>query len=215
MLTEAIIVQIFDYLLKPYQNYFVVDIVLEFLAVFLGILSVFFAKMNKIAVYPTGMISTGIFVYLLFQFELLGDMIINAYFFFMSIYGWYYWSYKKDGQIINKVSYGSTNDFIICSFIFLFSLILISNIYKSFNLFTSWVAYIDTLTTGIFFIAMWLMARRKIESWVFWIIGDIISIPLYFYKGLAITSIQYFIFTIIAIMGYISWIKIYKVKISA
>ena len=133
----------------------------------------------------------------------------------MSIYGWYYWSYKKEGQIINKVSYGSTNDFIICSFIFLISLILISNIYKSFNLFTSWVAYIDTLTTGIFFAAMWLMARRKIESWIFWIIGDIISIPLYFYKGLAITSIQYFIFTIIAIMGYISWIKIYKVKISA
>ena len=61
---------------------------------------------------------------------------------------------------------------------------------------------------------MWLMARRKIESWIFWIIGDIISIPLYFYKGLAITSIQYFIFTIIAIKGYISWIKIYKAKIS-
>ena len=91
---------------------------------------------------------------------------------------------------------------------------MISNIYKSFNLFKSWVAYIDTLTTGIFFAAMWLMARRKIESWIFWIIGDIISIPLYFYKGLAITSIQYFIFTIIAIKGYISWIKIYKAKIS-
>ena len=135
MLTEAITVQIFDYLLKPYQNYFVVDIVLEFLAVFLGILSVFFAKMNKIAVYPTGMISTGIFVYLLFQFELLGDMIINAYFFFMSIYGWYYWSYKKDGQIINKVSYGSTNDFIICSFIFLISLILISNSFNQVKVF--------------------------------------------------------------------------------
>jgi nicotinamide mononucleotide transporter len=61
---------------------------------------------------------------------------------------------------------------------------------------------------------MWLMARRKIESWIFWIIGDIISIPLYFYKGLAITTIQYFIFTMIAIMGYISWKKIYKAKIT-
>ena len=98
--------------------------------------------------------------------------------------------------------------------IFLISLILISIIYKLFNVFNSWSAYIDTLTTGIFFVAMWLMARRKVESWIFWIIGDIISIPLYFYKGLAITSIQYFIFTIIAIKGYISWIKIYKAKIS-
>ena len=205
--------QIFDYFFKPYEGYYVFDIFLEFIAVFLGILSVIFAKMNKIAVYPTGLISTGIFVYLLFHFKLLGDMIINAYFFFMSIYGWFYWSYKKEGQIINKVSYGSNNDYIIGALIFLISLILISIIYKLFNVFTSWSAYIDTLTTGIFFVAMWLMARRKVESWIFWIIGDLISIPLYLYKGLAITTIQYFIFTIIAVMGYKSWVKIYKERI--
>ena len=205
--------QIFDYFFKPYEGYYVFDIFLEFIAVFLGILSVIFAKMNKIAVYPTGMISTGIFVYLLFHFKLLGDMIINAYFFFMSIYGWFYWSYKKEGQIINKVSYASNKDYIIGALIFLISLILISIIYKLFNLFTSWSAYIDTLTTGIFFVAMWLMARRKVESWIFWIIGDLISIPLYLYKGLAITTIQYFIFTIIAVMGYKSWVKIYKERI--
>ena len=210
---EVITDQIFDYFFKPYEGYYVFDIFLEFIAVLLGILSVIFAKMNKIAVYPTGMISTGIFVYLLFKFELLGDMIINAYFFFMSIYGWFYWSYKKEGQIINKVSYGSNNDYIIGALIFLISLILISIIYKLFNVFTSWSAYIDTLTTGIFFVAMWLMARRKIESWIFWIIGDLISIPLYLYKGLAITTIQYFIFTIIALMGYKSWVKIYKERI--
>ena len=205
--------QIFDYFFKPYEGYYFFYIFLEFIAVFLGILSVIFAKMNKIAVYPTGMISTGIFVYLLFHFKLLGDMIINAYFFFMSIYGWFYWSYKKEGQIINKVSYGSNNDYIIGALIFLISLILISIIYKLFNLFNSWSAYIDTLTTGIFFVAMWLMARRKVESWIFWIIGDLISIPLYLYKGLAITTIQYFIFTIIAVMGYKSWVKIYKERI--
>ena len=205
--------QIFDYFFKPYEGYYVFDIFLEFIAVLLGILSVIFAKMNKIAVYPTGLISTGIFVYLLFHFKLLGDMIINAYFFFMSIYGWFYWSYKKEGQIINKVSYGSNKDYIIGALIFLISLILISIIYKLFNLFNSWSAYIDTLTTGIFFVAMWLMARRKVESWIFWIIGDLISIPLYLYKGLAITTIQYFIFTIIAVMGYKSWVKIYKERI--
>ncbi len=205
--------QIFDYFFKPYEGYYVFDIFLEFIAVFLGILSVIFAKMNKIAVYPTGLISTGIFVYLLFHFKLLGDMIINAYFFFMSIYGWFYWSYKREGQIINKVSYSSNKDYVIVALIFLISLILISIIYKLFNAFTSWSAYIDTLTTGIFFVAMWLMARRKVESWIFWIIGDLISIPLYLYKGLAITTIQYFIFTIIAVMGYKSWVKIYKERI--
>ena len=205
--------QIFDYFFKPYEGYYVFDIFLEFIAVLLGILSVIFAKMNKIAVYPTGLISTGIFVYLLFHFKLLGDMIINAYFFFMSIYGWFYWSYKREGQIINKVSYSSNKDYVVVALIFLISLILISIIYKLFNVFTSWSAYIDTLTTGIFFVAMWLMARRKVESWIFWIIGDLISIPLYLYKGLAITTIQYFIFTIIAVMGYKSWVKIYKERI--
>ena len=205
--------QIFDYFFKPYEGYYVFDIFLEFIAVFLGILSVIFAKMNKIAVYPTGLISTGIFVYLLFHFKLLGDMIINAYFFFMSIYGWFYWSYKKEGQIINKVSYGSNNDYIIGALIFLISLILISIIYKLFNLFNSWSAYIDTLTTGIFFVAMWLMARRKVESWIFWIVGNIISVPLYLHKGLAFTSIQYFIFTVIAIAGYIKWKELYNKQI--
>ncbi len=212
MLTEVIILQIFDYFFKPYRNYLFVDIILEFIAVFLGVLSVLFAKMNKIAVYPAGMISTGIFVYLLFKFDLLGDMIINLYFFFMSIYGWYYWSYKKEGIFVNKISFVSTKDYFISLLIFLMTLICVVIIYKFFNLWTSWTAYIDTLTTGVFAVGMWLMARRKIENWIFWIVGDIISIPLYFYKGLAITTVQYFVFTIIAIMGYISWKKTYKEK---
>ena len=73
---------------------------------------------------------------------------------------------------------------------------------------SSITAYVDNLTTAIFFVGMWLMAKRKIENWIFWIIGDIISIPLYFYKGLTFTSLQYIIFTLIAIAGYYSWKKI-------
>jgi len=75
------------------------------------------------------------------------------------------------------------------------------------------MAYVDTLTTAIFFVGMWLMARRKIENWIFWIIGDLISIPLYFYKGFTFTSLQYFGFTFIAIFGYIAWQKAIKKSI--
>ena len=71
----------------------------------------------------------------------------------------------------------------------------------------SYISSIDTLTTSIFCSAMWFMARRKIEHWTLWIVGDIISIPLYFYKGLYFTSIQYLIFTIIAILGFFTWLK--------
>ena len=88
------------------------------------------------------------------------------------------------------------------------SLIFIYFVYDYFDKWNNWTAYVDNLTTAIFFVAMWLMARRKIESWIFWIIGDLITVPLYFYKGLTISSIQYIIFLILALLGYISWKKI-------
>ena len=88
------------------------------------------------------------------------------------------------------------------------SLIFIYIVYNQFDKWDNWTAYVDNITTAIFFVAMWLMAKRKIESWIFWIIGDLITIPLYFYKGLTISSILYIIFTVLAILGYLSWKKI-------
>ena len=96
--------------------------------------------------------------------------------------------------------------------IFISTLIFVHLVYKSFDKWTSWVAYVDTITTAIFFVGMWLMAKRKIENWIYWIIGDIISVPLYFYKGFTFTSFQYLIFTIIAIYGYLEWKKILNKK---
>ena len=200
--------QIFDFLFSQYSSYSDSFIFLELFAVVMNIVSVVYAKQNNILVYPTGLIGTGIFVYILFKFSLLGDMIINGYFFLMSIYGWYYWSRKKDEVYINKISKLKKQEYRHLIFLTLSSLLFIYFIYVQFDKWNSWTAYIDTLTTAIFFVAMWLMARRKIESWVFWFIGDIITIPLYFYKGLTISSFQYLIFSILAILGYISWKKI-------
>ena len=87
------------------------------------------------------------------------------------------------------------------------TLIFVFIIYKSFDKWTSWVAYVDTITTAIFFVGMWLMAKRKIENWLFWIIGNIISVPLYFFKGFTFTSFQYLGFIFIAIFGYLAWKK--------
>ena len=126
----------------------------------------------------------------------------------MSIYGWYYWSRKKDEVLINNISRLEKKDYIQLILLALGSLIFIYIIYEQFDKWNSWTAYLDTLTTAIFFVAMWLMAKRKVESWIFWIIGDIITVPLYFYKGLTISSIQYLIFTVLAILGYLSWKKI-------
>ena len=181
---------------------------LEFIAVIFGFLSVWFAKENNVLVYPAGILSTAIFVYLLIISELYGDATINGYYFLMSFYGWYFWTQKKSGQIINQVGRTSLNEKIGSIFLFLFGIIAIFLIYNYFNKWSTVSAYIDTLTTGIFFVAMWLMSRRKIEHWTFWIVGDVLSVPLYIYKGLFLTAIQYFVFTIIAIIGYREWKKI-------
>jgi len=200
--------QIFDFLFSQYSSYSPSFIYLELFAVIMNITSVVYAKQNNILVYPTGLIGTGIFVYILLNFSLLGDTIINAYFFSMSIYGWYFWSRKKDKVIINQVSKINRNEIKYLFILAISSLIFIYFVYDYFDKWNNWTAYVDNVTTAIFFIAMWLMAKRKVESWIFWIIGDLITVPLYFYKGLTISSIQYIIFLILAVLGYISWKKI-------
>ena len=200
--------QIFNFLFSQYSLYSPSFIYLELFAVIMNITSVVYAKRNNILVYPTGLIGTGIFVFILLNFSLLGDTIINAYFFSMSIYGWYFWSRKKDEVFINQVSTINRNEIKYLFILAFSSLIFIYFVYDYFDKWNNWTAYVDNITTAIFFVAMWLMARRKIESWIFWIIGDLITVPLYFYKGLTISSIQYIIFLILAVLGYISWKKI-------
>mgnify|MGYP001038247766 CR=1 FL=1 len=196
---------IFEFFFGQYQGYATIDIALEIIAVIFGFLSVWYSKQNKIWVFPTGIVSTIIFVYLLLKWELLGDMMINAYYFLMSVYGWYIWTRKIDSTHVTPISETTKEEWKIGIIIFTATLLFVFLVYKTFEKWNGWVAYVDTMTTAIFFVGMWLMARRKIENWLFWIVGDIISVPLYFYKGLTFTSIQYFFFTIIAIFGYLTW----------
>jgi len=204
--------QIFEFLIEPYNTYSLINILLEAGAVILGILSVWCAKQNKIAVYPTGMVSTGIYVYLLFQAGLVGDLMINAYYFIMSIYGWYFWTLKKETTLVNSILRMNTYEKRWWFIFFIGIIFFVSGIYIFFDKWKDWSAPIDTFTTAIFFIAMWLMARKKIEHWFFWITGNLISIPLYMVKGLGLTSLQYLIFSVIAIFGYIQWKKILNNK---
>ncbi|WP_296316329.1 nicotinamide riboside transporter PnuC [Winogradskyella sp. UBA3174] len=199
--------QIFDFLFGQYSDYQTADIVLEIVAVIFGFLSVWFSKQNKILVFPTGMISTVIYVYLLLKWELLGDMMINAYYFIMSVYGWYIWTRKLDDTHATPISRTNLKEKKISVVIFFATLLFVFVVYNAFDKWTNWVAYVDTITTAIFFVGMWLMAKRKIENWIFWIIGDIISVPLYLYKGFTFTSFQYLGFTFIAIFGYLAWKK--------
>ncbi|WP_431166601.1 nicotinamide riboside transporter PnuC [Tenacibaculum halocynthiae] len=199
--------QVFDFLFSQYANSSTLDISLEIIAVFFGFLSVWCSKKNNIWVFPTGMISTSIFVYLLLKWGLLGDMMINGYYFAMSVYGWYIWTRKVDASHVTPISRTTTKEKKVSILIFFATLIFVYAVYTYFDKWNNWTAYVDTVTTAVFFVGMWLMARRKIENWIYWIIGDLISVPLYWYKGFTFTSIQYFFFIFIAVLGYIAWKK--------
>lgn len=202
-----------DFLFSQYKEYSNVFIFLELTAVFFGIISVLFARKNNILVYPTGLVSTLIYVYILLEWKLFGDFIINIYYSIMSILGWYLWSRKKNGATEFPISVMNRKDYLISSIIFTGTLLFVALVYYFFDKFTHWTAYVDTLTTALFFVGMWLMAKRKIENWLLWIVADIISVPLYFYKGLTFSSIQFLLFTIIAILGYIEWRKFLQKQI--
>ena len=201
---------IFDFFIAPYKEYSITDISLEGIAVVMGLLSVWFAKKDKIEVYPTGMISTAIYVYLLLKAGLMGDFLINAYYFIMSIYGWIFWTQQKEGVVLHQIDRMNRYEKKWSVFLFILSMLFVGGVYGLLGKWNSWTAPVDTFTTALFFVGMWLMARRKIAHWIFWIVGDVISIPLYLYKGLALTSFQYLIFTIIAIFGFIEWKKVYN-----
>jgi nicotinamide mononucleotide transporter len=197
-----------DYFFAQYKDYPTLMVSLELIGVFFGLASVWFAKKDNILVFPTGLVSTSIYAYLLWQWELLGDSMINVYYFVMSLYGWYHWTRKKGDEVEFPISQTTRKDKIYGVFIFVATIIFVVLVYLYFGKFTTWYSYVDTFLTAIFFVGMWLMAKRKIENWIFWIIGDFISIPLYFAKGYTFTSLQYVIFTIIAFYGYIEWKKI-------
>jgi nicotinamide mononucleotide transporter len=200
-----------DLLFAQYKGYSFFFITLEITAVVFGIISVLFARKNNILVYPTGLISTLIFIYILYNFKLYGEFIINIYYSVMSILGWYLWSRRNNGQEEFPISIMNLKEYKISGLIFTATILFIALVYHFFDKFTDLTAYVDAFTTALFFVGMWLMAKRKIENWIVWIIADIISVPLYFYKGLTVSSLQFIVFTIIAILGYKEW-KIFLQK---
>ncbi|MCV9934003.1 nicotinamide riboside transporter PnuC [Flavobacterium sp. LS1R47] len=202
-----------DFFLNAYKNVPLWHIGLEFLVFVFGILSVWFAKKENIWVYPTGLIATIISVYLLYIAGYLGDMMINGYFSIMSIYGWYNWS-KGTGQEDNlPITRTNNKEKIIGIALFCITIFVVFGIYKFFDYELHKDNYVDILASGIFFTGMWYMAKKKIENWTLWIIGDIIVVPLYAYRGLGMLSFQYLIFTILAISAYLEWKKILNNKI--
>ena len=199
---------IFDFFFDPYREREGYLIFLEAIALVFGIASVVYAQRENILVFPTGLVATLITMYIFFQDRLLGDMMINLYYSLMSIYGWWNWARRKEGAVVVHISLTNRKKKFIGLLLFLATAALNYGVYRLFGTEIGPTNYVDILTSGIFFTAMWYMAIKKLENWTLWILADLITVPLYAYRGWGMLSLQYLIFTILAIQGFIAWKKL-------
>jgi len=197
--------EVINFFIEPYMGRSVTLISLEIVAFFFGIVSVVYAKQANILVYPTGLVATLITVYLLFLAELMGDMMMNFYYSIMSIYGWWNWTRRQDERLTVTISRTNQKDKIIGLVMFAATVGVTYGVYFFSGVAIGATNYIDIFTSGLFFTAMFYMASKKLENWTLWIIADIITVPLYLYRGWGFLSLQYLIFTILAIQGYRTW----------
>ena len=187
---------------------------LEFIGVIAGVVSVWFSRKENILVYPVGLINTIIYIYLSVKGSLFGEASVNLYYTIMSFYGWWLWAKKDERKkILLHISFSTKKEWV---FQLLFFATFYVGIYagltflnKAFD--SKAIPWADAFASATAYTGMWLMAKKKIESWYWWIATNIASIPLYFVKGFAFTSVQYILLLVLAVMGLYSWMQKQKV----
>jgi len=184
---------------------------LEFIAVFAGIGSVWFSRKENILVYPVGLINTIIYIYISIKGNLLGEASVNFYYTVMSIYGWLLWA-KKDSTAqkpVLAITYSNKKEWMQqLAFFAVFYLVIyfsLNGLKKSFA--PEAIPWADAFASATAYTGMWLMARKKVESWIWWIATNVASIPLYFIKGYVFTSVQFLVLLVLAVAGLIAWQK--------
>lgn len=185
---------------------------LEFVAVLFGIISVLCSRKESIWVYPTGIINTSIYIWLCAKmWGLYAEAGINAYYTLMSVYGWYCWANKKMDNSTLKITQNSKQQWIFIVAFFIVCWMILYWLLKTYT--NSTVVLADSFASATACAAMLQMAQKKLENWLWWIATNLASIPLYFYKGAALTSFQFLVFLILAMMGWVSWRKKYTSKL--
>lgn len=181
---------------------------LEFIAVIFGIGSVYFSRREHIFVYPVGLVNTIIYVYLSIEGHLFGEASVNIFYTVMSIYGWILWLRKtNDRKPALSISYNTSREWWgdIALFAVLYIILFICLAFMKKYFAPGAIPWADALASATAFTGMWLMAKKKVESWYWWIATNICSIPLYFVKGYVFTSVFYLVLLIMAFWGLAEW----------
>ena len=182
---------------------------LELIAVIAGIASVWYSRKESILVYPIGLVNTTIYIYLSLKGHLLGEASVNLYYTLMSLWGWYLWTRVDPNKhtIILQITISNARDWIhqILFFLAFYFSLYFSLTYLKKEFAPEAIPWADALASAAAYTGMWLMAKKKVESWIWWIITNIASIPLYFIKGYTFTSVQFIVLLVLAIAGLKSW----------
>jgi nicotinamide mononucleotide transporter len=183
----------------------------EAIAVVAGIVSVWYSRKENVLAFPTGLINTTFYIYLSYNGHLLGEASVNLYYTIMSIYGWYLWTRKKEDQqtLVLQISKSNQKEWMLqIGFFAAFYVGIFAALSFAKNAFApEAIPWADAFASATAYTGMWLMAKKKVESWIWWILTNIASIPLYFIKGYAFTSVQFLVLLVLAIAGYQSWNK--------
>ncbi len=183
---------------------------LEYIAVFAGISSVWFSRKENIWVYPTGLINTIFYIYLSFKGGLLGEASVNFYYTVMSIYGWVLWTKKgQDKRPVLHINSSGKKEWLqhLAFFAAFYVAIFFALTYLKKNFAREAIPWADAFASATAYTGMWLMTKKKIESWYWWIATNIASIPLYFVKHYVFTSVYYVVLLIMAVFGLLEWMK--------
>ena len=182
---------------------------LQWIATVTGVAEVLLARVNNILLYPAGIISTLLTMYILYKFGLYADSLLNGYYMVMSIYGWWYWMKKKDQPAV-AISVCSPRDWLIVGAIVGIGFVVLYILLKFCT--PSTVPVWDAWVSATAWAGMWLLARRKVENWILLNVSNIFMIPLLFYKQLPLFAVLTIILFIVAVFGYFDWRKKYKLQ---
>lgn len=182
----------------------------EYLAVFAGIASVWFSRIENILVYPVGLINTIIYVWISIEGQLLGEASVNFYYTVMSIYGWILWTKKDTAQhLVVNITFSDKKwwKYQLSFFAAFYVVIYFSLTYLKKDFAPGAIPWADALASASAFTGMWLMTKKKVESWYWWIATNIASVPLYFAKLYVFTSVYYMVLLVMAVFGLLEWMK--------
>lgn len=183
---------------------------IELTAAIFGVISVWYARKEKILVFPFGIINVAIYIYICFEARLYANAGINMVYLASNIFGWYMWSRTSDDNQKLQIRRNTSRQQIITWSSVLVIYVAVFLLLRWVNrddtaYLASWLPRIDAFNTSFFLVATILMAVKRLENWHFWIIGNIVSIPIYASQGLYFTSGQYTVFLVLAIMGLREW----------